>query len=144
MGLKKAGRGQQRLILGPWTHRDRSDSCFGDVEFGHEAPLDSWAGDWRAYRLRFFNHVIKGAPLDEPPVRVFVMGGGSGCRNAPGKLEHGGRWISAADWPLLDAKPTAFYLHNDGNLAHVAPSAGAAPCPMVTTPRTPSPPSAGH
>ena len=43
---------------------------------------------------------VKGAPLDEPAVRVFVMGGGSGRRNAAGHLEHGGRWITAADWPL--------------------------------------------
>ena len=98
-GLKRAGRGAQRLILGPWTHGDRSDTCFGDVEFGRDAALDSWAGDWRAYRLRFFDHVVKGAPLDEPAVRIFVMGGGSGRRNAAGRLEHGGRWIGAADWP---------------------------------------------
>ena len=99
IGLKRAGRGPQRLILGPWTHGDRSDHFFGDVEFGPDAPLDSWAGDWRAYRLRFFDHVIKGAPLDEPAVRIFVMGGGSGRRDAAGHLEHGGRWITAADWP---------------------------------------------
>ncbi len=60
------GRGPQRLILGPWTHGDRSDRVFGDVDFGAEAPIDSWAGDWRAYRLRFFDHVVKGAPLAEP------------------------------------------------------------------------------
>ena len=83
-GLKRAGRGPQRLILGPWTHGDRSYTCFGDVEFGPDASLDAWAGDWRAYRLRFFDHVIKGSPLPEPPVRVFVMGGGSGRRTPAG------------------------------------------------------------
>ena len=40
-GLKRAGRGPQRLILGPWTHGDRSNHCFGDVEFGPDAPLNS-------------------------------------------------------------------------------------------------------
>jgi len=92
LGLNRAGSGQQRLILGPWTHGDRSDSAFGDVSFGPTAPLDHWAGDWRAYRRRFFDHVIKGAALDEPNVRIFVMGGGSGRRAADGKLDHGGRW----------------------------------------------------
>jgi putative CocE/NonD family hydrolase len=85
-GLRRAGRGPQRLIFGPWTHGDRSDTCFGDVEFGPGATLDSWAGDWRSYRLRFFDHLVKGTPLDEPAVRVFVMGGGSGRRNAAGHL----------------------------------------------------------
>jgi len=56
IGLKRAARGRQRLILGPWTHGDRSDTRFGDVEFGPDATVDSWAGDWRTYRLRFFDH----------------------------------------------------------------------------------------
>jgi putative CocE/NonD family hydrolase len=139
MGLKRAGRGRQRLILGPWTHGDRSDSCFGDVAFGPDAPLDSWAGDWRAYRLRFFDHVTKGAALDEPAVRVFVMGGGSGRRDAAGRLEHGGRWITADDWPLPDAEPVAFHLHNSGALDRALPSAGAAPLSYDFDPSRPVP-----
>jgi putative CocE/NonD family hydrolase len=138
-GLKRAGRGPQRLILGPWTHGDRSDSCFGDVEFGPDAPIDSWAGDWRAYRLRFFDHVVKGAGLDEPAVRVFVMGGGSGRRTAAGKLDHGGRWITASDWPLPDAKPVTFHLHGNGTLASSRPGAGAAPASFDFDPSRPVP-----
>ncbi|MEO8715840.1 MAG: CocE/NonD family hydrolase, partial [Acetobacteraceae bacterium] len=84
-GLKQ--RGKQRLILGPWTHGDRSERVFGDVDFGPDAPIDSWAGEWRAYRLRFFDHVVKGVPLNEPEVRVFVMGGGGGRRTASGHLD---------------------------------------------------------
>jgi putative CocE/NonD family hydrolase len=125
MGLKRANRGPQRLILGPWTHGDRSDRFFGDVDFGADAPLDSWAGDWPSYRLRFFDHVIKGTPLHEPTVRVFVMGGGSGRRNPDGRLDHGGRWITAADWPLPEAKPVSFHLHHGGRLAPELPAAGA-------------------
>lgn len=139
IGLKQAGRGPQRLILGPWTHGDRSDSAFGDVEFGPDAPLDSWAGDWRAYRLRFFDHVLKGMPLDEPPVRVFVMGGGSGRRNEAGKLEHGGRWIAATDWPLPNARLTAFHLHNDGRLDPTLPQDNAAPLSYDFDPARPVP-----
>ncbi len=138
-GLKQAGRGPQRLILGPWTHGDRSDTCFGDVEFGPDAALDSWAGDWRAYRLRFFDHYIKGTPLDEPPVRIFVMGGGSGRRNAAGKLEHGGRWITAQDWPLPGAEAVPFYLHGDGRLDRAAPAAAAAALSYDFDPSRPVP-----
>ena len=125
-GLKRAGRGPQRLILGPWTHGDRSNHCFGDVEFGPAAPLDSWAGDWRAYRLRCFDHVVKGAALDEPAVRVFVMGGGNGRRDEAGHLDHGGRWITADDWPPPGVEFTPFHLHGDGRLDRAAPAAGAA------------------
>jgi uncharacterized protein len=138
-GLKQAGRGPQRLILGPWTHGDRSDSCFGDVEFGPDAPLDSWAGDWRQYRVRFFDHVLKGTPLHEPAVRVFVMGGGSGRRNAAGKLEHGGRWISAVDWPPPGVAPTPFYIHNNGTLERTSPSSGAASLSYDFDPSRPVP-----
>ena len=75
------------------ARRPQSHAHFGDVEFGPAASLDAWAGDWRAYRLRFFDHVIKDAPLHEPPVRVFVMGGGSGRRTADAAF-----WTTAATW----------------------------------------------
>jgi putative CocE/NonD family hydrolase len=124
-GLKRAGRGPQRLILGPWTHGDRSFSHFGDVEFGPDASLDSWAGDWRAYRLRFFDHVVKDAPLHEPPVRVFVMGGGSGRRTAGGHLDHGGTWLEAEDWPLPGTDFVSYHLHADGGLDPAPSSDGS-------------------
>ena len=115
-GLKQAGRGPQRLVLGPWTHGARSVTHFGDVEFGPAATIDSWAGDWLAYRIRFFQQHLQGAAGAEPPVRLFLMGGGSGRRTADGRLDHGGRWMAAADWPLPDARPVSYYLHGDGTL----------------------------
>jgi putative CocE/NonD family hydrolase len=125
-GLKRAGRGEQRLILGPWTHGDRSRTSFGDVEFGPEATLDAFAGDWRAFRLRFFDHAVKGVPDREPAARIFVMGGGSGRRSPAGKLEHGGRWIAAADWPPPGVVFTPYHLHADGSLRPEAPKAEGA------------------
>ena len=125
VGLKAAGRGPQRLILGPWTHGNRSRTCFGDAEFGPDATLDSWAGDWPNYRLRHFNSVIHANPNPEPAVRLFVMGGGSGRRNAAGHLEHGGRWISLDDWPPPAAANTNYYLQPDMSLATFPPAADA-------------------
>jgi uncharacterized protein len=75
--------------------------------------------------LRLFDHVTRGAPLDEPPVRVFVMGGGSGRRTSGGKLDHGGRWISSRDWPLPDAEVVPYYLHDNGRLDTTPPPEGA-------------------
>ncbi len=125
MGLKRAGRGPQRLILGPWTHGNRSAQVFGDVDFGPDAAIDSWAGDWRLYRLRHFNHVSRGTVNPEPAVRVFVMGGGTGGRTKAGHLDHGGRWISLDDWPAPLARNVAFHLHADGRLDPALPAPGA-------------------
>jgi putative CocE/NonD family hydrolase len=138
-GLKRAGRGPQRLILGPWTHGDRSFTRFGDVSFGADASLDAWAGDWRAYRLRFFDHVIKNAPLHEPTVRVFVMGGGSGRRTADGHLDHGGTWLQAEDWPLPGTDFVTYHLHADGSLDPARPTASAAPLSFDFDPAHPVP-----
>jgi putative CocE/NonD family hydrolase len=144
VGLKRAGRGPQRLILGPWTHGNRSRTCFGDVEFGPDATIDSWAGDWRQYRLRHFDSVIHGTPNPEPPVRVFVMGGGSGRRDAAGHMQHGGRWFSFNDWPVPEATESAFYLHSDGTLSAAPPAADAVPISYDFDPAHPVPTIGGN
>ncbi|MBL8642761.1 MAG: CocE/NonD family hydrolase [Rhodospirillaceae bacterium] len=119
-----------RLILGPWTHGQRSVTYAGDVDFGPAAPLDgNIAPDYVALRLAWFDHHLRGAPVPEAlksPVKIFVMGGGSGNRNASGRLDHGGRWRDEADWPLPHAKPTPFYLHADGQLSKDQPQASGA------------------
>lgn len=144
IGLKRAGRGRQRLILGPWTHGDRSSTCFGDVEFGPAATVDSWAGDWRQYRLRHFDHVIHGTLNPEPAVRVFVMGGGSGRKSAAGKLEHGGRWLSFTDWPPPQAELQPWHLHGDMSLSRTTPAAGATPLSYDFDPAHPVPTIGGN
>jgi uncharacterized protein len=55
-------------------------------------------------------------------VRVFVMGGGSGRRTPAGRLDHGGKWRAAADWPLPQTLWTAYYLHSDRTLGPAKPS----------------------
>ncbi len=124
-GLKSADRGPQRLILGPWTHGNRSDTVFGDVDFGPDATLDSWAGDWRSYRLRFLDSILKGAAFDDPEVRVFVMGGGDGRRSPGGHLQHGGRWISATNWPVPGTEMAKFHFTSDGGLERAPPALNA-------------------
>jgi putative CocE/NonD family hydrolase len=143
-GLKAAGRGQQRLILGPWTHGDRSSTHFGNVEFGPDAAVDSWAGDWRSYRLRHFDHVIHGTDNPEPPVRVFVMGGGTGRRDAAGRLEHGGAWITLPDWPPPEARFVAWHLHDDMSLDTRAPGLDGAKLSYDFDPAHPVPTIGGN
>lgn len=143
-GLKAAGRGHQRLILGPWTHGDRSATRFGDVEFGPAAAIESWAGDWRAYRLRFFDHVLQGTEDPEPSVRYFVMGGGTGRRTPTGYLHHGGHWAHAETWPPPDSRPTAYHLHHPALLAPASPPPSARPIHYDYDPAHPVPTIGGN
>jgi putative CocE/NonD family hydrolase len=147
-GLVGRKRGPVRLILGPWTHGDRSLSYAGDVDFGREAPLDGNLGDdFFAARRRWFDCWVKGEPngvAQEPAVRVFVMGGGRmgdgvGRRNADGRLDHGGHWRAADSWPLPQTEFTRFYLHPGRSLLVAAPGEGSASLPFAADPRDPVP-----
>lgn len=143
MGLKAKKRGPVRLILGPWTHGDRSLTYAGDVDFGPAATLDGQlAANHLELRLRWFDAWLKGArngALQDPAVRIFVMGGGTGRRNAAGRMDHGGRWRAETDWPIPDARNTVFHLHGDGRLAVDKPVKDAAPKTYLFDPDHPVP-----
>lgn len=142
-GLSRRKRGPVRLILGPWTHGDRSLSYAGEVDFGPAAPVDgNLAGDFFDLRRRWFDRWVGGVANGveaEPAVRVFVMGGGSSRRNAAGRIEHGGSWREAADWPLPETAWARFHLHADRSLDPAAPKAGAKPLVFSADPRNPVP-----
>jgi putative CocE/NonD family hydrolase len=119
----------QRLVIGPWSHVGmRGDATFcHDVDFG---PQSVWGvGRYFEEQLEFFSRWLpddaSGHPEHEAPVRIFVMGGGSGRKTAEGKLDHGGRWREEQEWPLARAIETPFYLHVDGSLS-AEPSSGKA------------------
>jgi putative CocE/NonD family hydrolase len=82
-GLSAMKRGPVRLVLGPWTHGDRSLSFAGDVEFGAAAPLDD--------RRRL---------LCRAPTLVRPLGQGHRQRRRRGtggtRFRHG-RWLGAAN-----------------------------------------------
>ena len=142
-GLKRAKRGPTRLILGPWTHGDRSLGYAGEVDFGPAAAVDgNLAEDFFALRRRWFDRWVKG--LDngvdrEPAVRVFVMGGGAGRKTAAGRLDHGGFWREATDWPLPGTQSTRFHLQADRSLSEALPEESAAPLALTADPHDPVP-----
>jgi putative CocE/NonD family hydrolase len=143
VALSKIKRGPVRLIMGPWTHGDRSKSWSGDVDFGPASTIDNnLAAHWREYRLRWFDHWVKGVRngVDaEPRVRLFLMGGGTERKNSAGRMDHGGRWIEATDWPLPGTKFTPYYLHADGRLDPAKPTAGNASISYDYDPANPVP-----
>lgn len=130
-GLTPIKRGPVKLVLGPWTHGQRSVRHAGDVDFGPEAPLDGHIGsDYFALRRDWFDRHMLGhdAPEHLPaPVRIFVMGGGSGRRTVEGRLDHGGLWRDEQEWPIARTVETKLYLHGDGRLAAELPDAHAPP-----------------
>jgi putative CocE/NonD family hydrolase len=142
VALSKTKTGPIRLIMGPWTHGARSTTYSGDVEFGAGATLDALGhGDYDAQRLAWFDRHLKGSSKTDPdpPVRIFVMGGGSGKKTPEGRLMHGGAWRTETAWPIADAKLTAFHLHGDGGLATAVPAASAEPLSYDFDPSHPVP-----
>ena len=117
VGLGAGGRRPVRALVGPWTHGTRTVelSHAGNVEFGRDAALPSFD----ELHLRWFDRWLRGVDngLDtEAPLRIFVMGGGSGQRSSAGRLIHGGRWRDEREWPLARTRFTDFFLHGDGSL----------------------------
>ena len=123
VALAQRKRSPQRLILGPWTHGNNHETFAGDVDFGPAALLaGNVAPDLLTLRLRWFDRWLKGERNgvdSEPAVRIFVMGGGTGRKNAAGRMDHGGRWRAEKHWPLPGTVLTSFYLHGDGGLVRV-------------------------
>lgn len=129
-GLKGAPDRPLTLIMGPWTHGNRSRSVFGDVDFGPNAVFDGQVDeDWLAFRLKFFARWLKGehpkegtgdGALRDERVHLFVMGGGSGRRTPEGHLDHGGHWIEASDWPIPEAQPLRLHPRPDMSLGEAA------------------------
>lgn len=140
-GIAALANGNVRLVLGPWTHGERSVSHAGDVDFGPEAVLDgNLAEDYVAMRLAWFDQWLKDRPTraPQPAVRYFRMGGGPGGRTAEGRLRHGGCWREAAHWPVPGTRLQPWYLHGDGVLAP-EPPAGAHVLTYVFDPDDPVP-----
>lgn len=132
----------QRLVMGPWNHvAMRGDTSeVGDVDFG---PDSVW-GVARYFdeQLGWFDRWLKGRASgveEETPVRMFVMGGGSGRRTPRGKLDHGGRWRRECEWPLARTQHIQFNFHSGGELSMRPPSANGSPSTYVFDPANPVP-----
>lgn len=109
----------QRLIMGPWLHGDRNITHSGNAEFGADAAFDgniapSWLDcrlDWfsKQFGLQFTDKKIKSSQ----EVSIFIMGGGSGKKDGDGRLQHGGHWYHAQQWPLPNSQIERWYLQAD-------------------------------
>jgi len=141
--LRKHNKSPTFLLVGPWGH-DPGRSHYGQVEFGPEAAVSL-----AAVEQRWFDRWLKGdesgvsvpgglTPFDKP-VRLFVMGTGDGHKTKGGLLFHGGYWRSEAEYPLMQASPTAYHLQGGGGLVLGAPCAKDSSTSFTFDPSTPVP-----
>ena len=114
-------KGPIHAIMGPWTHGTYTTelSYSGDVDFGPGAALESFDD----LHLRWFDRWLKeGTPQParatdgESPFTFFVMGGGTGHKLSSGRMDHGGSWRHAPEWPLPAARQASYFLQADGSL----------------------------
>lgn len=139
--LRKRQKSTVQLIMGPWIHGQQTRHAHGQVDFGEAAALPA---DWR---MRWYDRWLKGdknGVENDPPVRIFVMGGGAGTKNAKGELQHGGKWRDEREWPLARTRYTPFYLREDGSLTGQAPGASGGSTAYDFDPRVPVPTIGGN
>ncbi|CAM5256032.1 Glutaryl-7-ACA acylase OS=Rhodanobacter lindaniclasticus OX=75310 GN=B1991_18015 PE=4 SV=1 [Rhodanobacter lindaniclasticus] len=143
VGLSRRKRAPVHLVMGPWTHGKRSQTCAGDVDFGSQSTLEAAFGcSFFELRRAWYEHVLGRTttnPFARGRVSIFLMGGGSGRRDAAGRLQHGGRWLHAGDWPLPGTVTEAWHLNADGRLDPVASAAPSAALDYTYDPAEPVP-----
>ncbi len=100
-GATEEARRGQKLLIGPWQHSSRGTSLVGNRYFGLAA--DAQSADLDGAHFRWFDHWLKGIDngiLDEPPVRIFVMGDNL--------------WREEQAWPLARAQAVSYFFHSQG------------------------------
>jgi uncharacterized protein len=139
--LRKTKKSLQRLIVGPWIHSSEGRNYAGEAQFTPDAALDL-----QAFHLRWFDHWLKGADngVDrEPPVRIYVMGGGDAHKTPEGRIFVGGHWRDEQEWPLARTETTPYYLHAGGRLSPER-AADDAPVRYLFDPHNPVPTLGGN
>jgi putative CocE/NonD family hydrolase len=101
-GATEDARRGQKLIIGPWQHgAARGPGIAGEHYFG--LGSDPLSIDLDGMHFRWFDYWLKeidNGILDEPPVRLFVMGDNV--------------WRDEWAWPLERAQSVNYYFHSQG------------------------------
>jgi predicted acyl esterase len=114
----EGARGNQKLLVGPWTHGTLGDNDPGDLFYPSNASFD-----YMEESLRWFDYWLKGAKngiMVEPRVKYYQMGD-----PASGVTEVENTWLEADIWPL-PSEELHLYLYKDGSLDSVPPQVESA------------------
>jgi putative CocE/NonD family hydrolase len=101
-GGSQLARDNQKLIIGPWGHGALMSNIAGELDFGPASTGD--AIDLTGIHIRWFDYWLKGKDngiMDEPPVKIFVMGDNI--------------WKTENEWPLERTNYTSYYFHSNGH-----------------------------
>ncbi len=142
MALARTKKSPDKVILGPWIHGQHTRSAHGQVEFGPAAAINGME-----FRLRWYDRWLKdvrNGVENEPPVKIFVMGGGSETKTSDGRHMHGGTWRDEKEWPLARTRFTPYYLHAGGVLGPEKPGEVKSQTTYDFDPRNPVPTIGGN
>ncbi len=127
--------GQQKLVMGPWTHQTPWDTTQGELEFPDNAvapPKDNLFDVLFNHWLKLGHPDIDEHPDDIPAVQYYVMG------DVDDPTAPGNEWRSAADWPP-EAAPVRLHLQPGGALDETCPADDGGATTYVFNPDDPSP-----
>lgn len=119
VSLSQTKKSPLKLIVGSWIHGGAERSYSGDVDFGEHAAID-----YNGLALRWFDRWLREIDNqieEEQPVKIFVMGGGSGKKTSTDRMDHGGTWRTENEWPIARTRFTPYYFHFDGKLTRSEP-----------------------
>ena len=97
-GKTEKARAGQKMLMGPWSHAEPTGTRMGDLDFGPSAYVAAIEEE-----KRWFDYWLKGIDngvMDEPPLRLFVMGANE--------------WRPESEWPLARTRFTPYYLRSAG------------------------------
>lgn len=128
------GVGEQRLLMGPWTHVD--EGAFSPTQGELTYPLDSVLPIGEANPIAWFNRHLRDqrrplrSLMSRSPVTYYVAGDPEIDNSA------GNYWAEAKTWPPSGLRETRLYL-GDGTLGSALPASDA--LSYVHDPANPSP-----
>lgn len=125
-------RGNQKLIIGPWTHSGQAGTQQGELNYPSNSVVND---DELFYAIDWFDYWLKDGDPDAynlPAVRYYVMGA-AGESGAPGN-----EWREAETWPP-SATPVQLYLAPTGELVGQPPDLPVSSREFVYDPHNPAP-----
>jgi hypothetical protein len=142
--FSKMHKSPQHLLVGPRIHTTNWFNTYaGDAEFGPAAAMD-----YDQFVLRWMDQELKGINSGlnaEPPVTLWIMGGGSGTRTVQGRLNVGGQWVWEDEYPLKRTKYRNWYFWPDRSLKPAAvPKSKAKAVTYIYDPKNPVPSIGGN